>query len=68
MNFLSIISGVAKLTVICFWICVLLLASNQHGKAWKGSINFWTVLGITAANFFVLAVGGFFNGFLNFCA
>lgn len=63
MNF---IAGVAKLIIIVFYLCVLLLASNQHGKAWKGDINFWVVLAVVAANFVVLAVGGFFDGFLNF--
>lgn len=63
MNF---IAGVAKLIIIVFYLCVLLLASNQHGKAWKGSVNFWVILAVVAANFVVLGVGGFFNGFLNF--
>lgn len=63
MNF---IAGVAKLIIIVFYLCVLLLASNQYGKAWKGDINFWVVLAVVAANFVVLAVGGFFDGFLNF--
>lgn len=63
MNF---IAGVAKLIIIVFYLCVLLLASNQHGKAWKGDVNFWVVLAVVAANFVVLSVGGFFDGFLNF--
>ena len=63
MNF---IAGVAKLIIIVFYLCVLLLASNQHGKAWKGSVNFWVALAIVAANLVVLSVGGFFDGFLNF--
>lgn len=63
MNF---IVGVAKLIIIVFYVCVLLLASNQHGKAWKGDVNFWVVLAVVAANFVVLSVGGFFDGFLNF--
>lgn len=63
MNF---IAGVAKLIIIVFYLCVLLLASNQHGKAWKGNVNFWVVLAVVAANFVVLSVGGFFDGFLNF--
>lgn len=63
MNF---IAGVAKLIIIVFYLCVLLLASNQHGKAWRGDVNFWVVLAIVAANFVVLSVGGFFDGFLNF--
>ena len=63
MNF---IAGVAKLIIIVFYLCVLLLASNQHGKAWKGNVNFWVVLAVVAANFVVLSVGGFFYGFLNF--
>lgn len=68
MTLMSIVSGIAKLAIIGFWFCVLLLASNQHGKTWKGNVNFWTVLGIAIANIFVLCVGGFFSGFLNFCA
>ena len=63
MNF---IAGVAKLVIIVFYLCVLLMASNQHGKAWKGDVNFWVVLAVVAANFVVLSVGGFFDGFLNF--
>lgn len=63
MNF---IDGVAKFIIIVFYFCVLLLASNQHGKAWKGNVNFWVVLAVVAANFVVLSVGGFFDGFLNF--
>lgn len=63
MNF---IAGVAKLIIIVFYLCVLLMASNQHGKAWKGDVNFWVVLAVVAANFVVLSVGGFFDGFLNF--
>lgn len=58
MNF---IAGVAKLIIIVFYLCILLLASNQHGKAWKGSVNFWVILAIVAANFVVLGVGGFLN-------
>ena len=63
MNF---IAGVAKLIIIVFYMCILLMASNQHGKAWKGSVNFWVVLAVVASNFVVLSVGGFFDGFLNF--
>lgn len=63
MNF---IDGVAKFIIIVFYLCVLLLASNQHGKAWKGNVNFWVVLAVVAANFVVLSIGGFFDGFLNF--
>ena len=63
MNF---IAGVAKLIIIVFYLCVLLLASNQHGKAWRGDVNFWVVLAVVVANFVVLSVGGFFDGFLNF--
>ena len=63
MNF---IAGVAKLVIIVFYLCVLLLASNQHGKAWRGNVNFWVILAIVAANFVTLIFGGFFNGFLNF--
>lgn len=63
---MKFIVGVAKLIIIVFYLCVLLLASNQHGKAWKGDVNFWVVLAIVAANFVVLSVGGFFDGFLNF--
>lgn len=63
MNF---IAGAAKLIIIVFYLCVLLLASNQHGKAWRGNVNFWVVLAVVAANFVVLSVGGFFDGFLNF--
>lgn len=63
MNF---VAGVAKLVIILFYLCVLLLASNQHGKAWKGNVNFWVVLAIIAANFVALTFGGFFDGFLNF--
>ena len=63
MNF---IAGVAKLVIIIFYLCVLLLVSNQHGKSWKGNVNFWVVLAVVAANFVVLSVGGFFTGFLNF--
>lgn len=63
MNF---IAGVAKLVIILFYLVVLLMASNQHGKAWRGNINFWVVFAIVAANLVVLTFGGFFNGFLNF--
>lgn len=63
MNF---ITGVAKLIIIVFYLCVLLLASNQHGKAWKGKVNFWVVLAIIAANLVALTFGGFFDGFINF--
>lgn len=63
MNF---VAGVAKLVIILFYLAVLLLASNQHGKSWKGNVNFWVVFAIIAANFVALTFGGFFDGFLNF--
>lgn len=63
MNF---ISGVAKLMIIVFGLCILLLAANRHGKEWKGRINFWAALAIVGANYVALTFGGFFNGFINF--
>ena len=63
MNLLEVI---AKLAIVIFYMCVLMLASNRHGKEWNWSINFWVILGVVAANFVVLSVGGFFNGLLNF--
>lgn len=63
MNF---VAGVAKLLIIAFYLVVLLFASNQHGKAWKGNVNFWIVLAIVVANFVTLVFGGFFTGFFNF--
>lgn len=63
---MDFIAGVAKLIIIVFHLCILLTASNQHGKAWRGNVNFWAVLAVVAANLVVLSVGGFFDGFLNF--
>lgn len=63
MNF---ISGVAKLLIIVFNLVVLLFASNQHGKPWRGNVNFWVVLGVVGANFITMVFGGFFDGFFNF--
>lgn len=63
MNF---ITSVAKLIIIIFYLCILLLASNQHGKALQGTVNFWIVLAVVVANFGTLIFGGFFNGFINF--
>lgn len=63
MNYIHV---VAKLIIIAYYLCVLLLASNQHGKAWRGNVNFWVVLAVVSANFVVLSVGGFFAGLLNF--
>ena len=60
MNF---VAGVAKLLIIAFYLIVLLFASNQHGKPWRGSVNFWVVLTVVAANFITLVFGGFFTGF-----
>lgn len=62
---MKLIDCVAKFIIIVFYLCVLLLASNQHGKSWKGNVNFWVVMAVVAANFVVLSVGGFFDGFLN---
>lgn len=63
---MNLLKCVAKLVIIIFYMCVLLLASNKHGKSWEGSINFWVALAVVTANFVVLSVGGFFTGFLNF--
>ena len=63
---MNLLEAIAKLVVVLFYICLLMLASNQHGKVWKGSVNFWVVLGVVAANFVMLSVGGFFDGLLNF--
>lgn len=63
---MGFIAGVAKLVIIIFYFAVLLMASNQHGKAWRGNVNFWVVLTIVAANLVTLAFGGFFDGFFNF--
>ena len=63
MNF---VAGVAKLLIIAFYFAVLLLASNQHKKPLRGTVNFWVVLTIVAANFITLVFGGFFDGFFNF--
>ena len=63
MNF---IASVAKLVVIIIYLCILLLASNRHGKNCSRTINFWSVLAMLAGHFILLAVGGFFDGFLNF--
>ena len=63
---MNLLEAIAKLIIIMFYTCLLMLASNRHGKEWNGSINFWVVLAVVAANFAVLSVGGFFKGFLNF--
>ena len=63
MNF---VAGVAKLLIIAFYFAVLLMASNQHKEPLRGTVNFWVVLTIVAANFVTLVFGGFFDGFFNF--
>ena len=63
---MKFVAGVAKLLIIAFYLVVLLFASNQHGKAWKGNVNFWVVLTVVAANFVTMVFGGFFDGFFNF--
>lgn len=62
---MNIFAIIAKIVVVIFYLCVLMLASNQHGKAWKGSVNFWVVLAAVTANFVMLSVGGFFDGLVN---
>lgn len=62
---MNLLEAIAKIIVVIFYFCVLLLASNQHGKAWKGSVNFWIILAVVAVNFLMLSVGGFFNGLIN---
>lgn len=63
MNF---IACVAKLLILTFYLVILLFASNQHGKPWRGNVNFWVVLTIVAANLVTLVFGGFFDGIFNF--
>jgi hypothetical protein len=62
---MNIFAIIAKIVIVIFYLCVLMLASNQHGKAWKGSVNFWVVLAAVTANFVMLSVGGFFDGLVN---
>lgn len=62
---MNIFASIAKIVIVIFYLCVLMLASNQHGKAWKGNVNFWVVLAVVAANFIMLSVGGFFDGLVN---
>lgn len=63
---MNLLKCIAKLVIIIFYMCVLLLASNRHGKSWNGDVNFWVALAVVVANIAVLSVGGFFAGFLNF--
>lgn len=56
---------IAKFIIVLFYIALLMLASNRHGKEWNWSINFWVVLAVVTANFVVLSVGGFFSGLIN---
>ena len=62
---MKLLEVIAKLVIFIFYIALLMLASNKHGKELKWSVNFWIILAAVAANLMVLSVGGFFSGFIN---
>ena len=52
---------IAKYIMLAWFLVVLLIASNQHGKPRKGDVNFWVDFGVVAVQVIVLAIGGFFK-------
>ena len=62
---MNLVHGIAKLSIIAFYIMVLLLASNRHKKPIRGVVNFWVVLAVVSVNLATLVFSGLFDGFFN---
>lgn len=53
--------GIFQYAIMAWFMVILLIASNQHGKQLHGRVNFWVTLAIVAVNVAALAFGGFFT-------
>lgn len=53
--------GFAQIVILLWFMVMLLIASNRHGKRVNSEWNFWVVLGAVVAQFVVLMIGGFFK-------
>ena len=56
--------AVPQSLILLFYMYILLVSSHLHGRRCAGKVNFWVVLSIVVVNVVLLAIGGFFRGFL----